>query len=159
MIDHTPRIAELKRKIQNISSAIANGLCSEKLANDLKAFEAELARLRAVQSKPLPVPRKRSIGDIERLRADTLERLAKGGDVARATLREIFPDAIHLEPDDSGEHLWAVFPCGEGALRVSLLYGTEAERLDALDAAVLAAFARSAEATAQVGTNGSGGRI
>ena len=79
--------------------------------------------------------------------------------MARATLREIFPDAIHLHPDDSGEHLWAVFPCDEGALRVSLLYRTEGERLNALDAAVFAAFVRSAEATAQVGTNGSGGRI
>ena len=132
---------------------------SEKLATDLKAFEAELARLRAVQTKPLRAPPKRSLGDIERLRADTLQRLEKGGDVARATLREIFPDAIHLQPDDSGEHLWAVFPCDEGALRVSLLYGTEAERLNALDAAVLAAFARSAGATAQVGTSGSGGPL
>jgi hypothetical protein len=26
-------------------------------------------------------------------------------DVAGATLREIFPDAIHLQPDDSGGHL------------------------------------------------------
>jgi site-specific DNA recombinase len=159
VIDHGPRITELERKIQNISNAIAEGFRSDKLAADLKDFEAELARLRAVQDKPLPVPRKRSVGDIERLRADTLERLAKGGDVARATLREIFPDAIHLQPDDSGGHLWAVFPCDEGALRISLLYGTEAERLNALDAAVLAAFARSAEATTQVGTNGSGGRI
>ena len=107
-----------------------------------------------------PKPRKLGVGDIERLRADTLDRLAKGGDVARATLREIFPDAIHLHPDDSGgEHLWAVFPCDEGALRVSLLYNTEGERLSALDAAVIAAFARSTEGTAQVGTNGSGGRI
>jgi hypothetical protein len=73
-------------------------------------------------------------------------------------LREMFPDAIHLHPDDSGgKHLWAVFPCDEGALRVSLLYGTEAERLNALDAAVIAAFARSAEENAPVGTIGSGG--
>ena len=132
---------------------------SEKLATDLKAFEAELARLRAVQTKPVRAPRRLSVGDIERLRADTLDRLAKGGDVARATLREIFPNAIHLQPDDSAGHLWAVFPCDEGALRVSLLYGSREERLNAQDAIVLAAFARSAEATAQVGTNGSGGRI
>jgi hypothetical protein len=105
-----------------------------------------------MHAKPLPKPRKLDVGDIERIRADTLDRLAKGGDVARATLREIFPHAIHLHPDDSGgEHLWAVFPSDEGALHVSLLYRTEAERLNALDAAVLAAFARSAEATAQVG--------
>jgi hypothetical protein len=149
VIGHTRRIAELERRIQNISDAIAKGLFFEKLATDLKALEAELARLRALQTKPLPAPRKLSVGDIERLRAETLERLAKGGDVARATLREIFPDAIHLQPDDSGEHLWAVFPCDEGTLRVSLLYRTEAERLNALNAAVLAAFARSAEATAQ----------
>jgi hypothetical protein len=160
VIDHGPRIAELERKIQNISDAIGGGLRSEKLAADLQTFEAELARLRAMHAKPLPKPRKLGVGDIERLRADTLDRLAKGGDVARATLREIFPDAIHLHPDDSGgEHLWAVFPCDEGALRVSLLYNTEGERLSALDAAVLAAFARSTEGTAQVGTNGSGGSL
>jgi hypothetical protein len=160
VIDHGPRIAELERKIQNVSNAIGEGLRSEKLAADLQAFEAELARLRAMHTKPLPKPRKPGVGDIERLRADTLDRLAKGGDVARATLREIFPHAIHLHPDDSGgEHLWAVFRCDEGALRVSLLFNTEGERLSALDAAVIAAFARSTEGTAQVGTNGSGGVI
>jgi hypothetical protein len=51
------------------------------------------------------------------------------------------------------------FPCDDGALRVSLLHGPDAERPNALDPAVLAAFARSAEATAQVGTIGSAGRI
>ena len=98
VIDHIPRIAELERKIQNISDAIAKGLYSEKLATDLQAFEAERTRLLAVRSKPLPKARKLGIGDIERLRADTLDRLAKGGDVARATLREIFPDGFTCIP-------------------------------------------------------------
>lgn len=159
VIDHGPRIAELERKIRNVSDAIARGLYSEKLATDLKVFEAELARLLAAHTKPVRAPRRLSVGDIERLRAETLGRLAEGGDVARATLREIFPYSIQLQPDESSAHLWAVFACDEGVLRVSLLYNTEAERLNALDATVLAAFARSAEATAQVGTNGSGGRI
>ena len=56
VIDHIPRIAELERKIQNISDAIAKGLYSEKLATDLQAFEAERTRLLAVRSKPLPRP-------------------------------------------------------------------------------------------------------
>ena len=52
-----------------------------------------------------------------------------------------------------------MFPCGEGPLRVSLLYNTDGERLSALDAAVLAAFVRPTEGTAQVGANGGGARF
>ena len=77
---------------------------------------------------------------IERRRAELLQRLAEGGHVAREVLREIFPDAIQLQPDESGKHLWALFMYDEGALRVSLLYNTEEERLNAQAAAVLAAF-------------------
>ena len=57
VIDHGPRIAELERKIRNVSDAIARGLYSEKLATDLKVFEAELARLLAAHTKPVRAPR------------------------------------------------------------------------------------------------------
>jgi hypothetical protein len=75
-------------------------------------------------------------------------RLAQGGDIARSVLRELFPHAIFLQPDDSGKHLWAEFCGAEEALRVSLLYATAAER--------------HAAATADFGAveiNGSGGVI
>jgi hypothetical protein len=70
-------------------------------------------------------------------------------------LREIFPNAIHLQPDDSGKHLWALFVDDTDTIRVNLLYGSREERLNVQEAAVRAAFA----ATAQVGNNGIGGRI
>ena len=71
-------------------------------------------------------------------------------------LREIFPNSIQLQPDDSGKHLWAVFVCDEGATRINLLYDTAEERIAAETAATIAAFQANAE---RVGINGSGGRI
>lgn len=68
VVDHAPRIAELEREIRNVGDAIAKGLFSDELARRLKATEAERTRLLAVQAKPLPTPRKLSVGDIERLR-------------------------------------------------------------------------------------------
>jgi hypothetical protein len=67
-------------------------------------------------------------------------RLAQGGDVARSVLRELFPNAILMQPDPSGEHLWAEFPAE--ALHVSLLYGPTASKEEF-----------------EVENNGSGGRI
>jgi hypothetical protein len=58
-------------------------------------------------------------------------------------------------PDDSGEHLWAVFLDDEVS-RISLLYDTTDELLDAQAAATIEAFAQ-AEAERRVGNNGSGG--
>ena len=98
------------------------------------------------------------MGAIERRVQEIKRRLAEGGDVARATLREIFPNAINLEPDESGGHLWAVFLDDE-VTRISLLYDSTDELLDAQAAATLAAFSQAAEALARVGNNGSGGRI
>ncbi|MBV8876657.1 MAG: hypothetical protein JO158_03030, partial [Gammaproteobacteria bacterium] len=69
----------------------------------------------------------------------------------------LFPNAISLEPDDSGEHLWAVFLDDELS-RISLLYDSTDELLNAQAAATIAAFAR-AKAERRVGNNGSGGRI
>jgi hypothetical protein len=48
------------------------------------------------------------------------ERLAKGGEIARCALRELFPRAMWLEPDDSGKFLWVVFEVGEEILRSAL---------------------------------------
>ena len=157
--DHGPRIAQLEREILNIGDAIAKGLLSDALAGRLKAAEAERSRLQASRPQPFPVPRALSVEAIERRREEVMRQLAAGGDITRGVLREMFPRAIQLEPDESGSYLWALFVDDIDTCRVSLLYGSREERLNAQAAATLAAFARSAEATAQVGNNGSGGRI
>jgi site-specific DNA recombinase len=157
VVDHRPRLAELDREVRNISDAIAKGLLSDALAARLKAAEAERARLLAERSKPPAVPRMLSVEAIERRRADLLRRLAEGGDIARSVLRELFPNAIQLEPDELGRYLWAVFVDDFDACRISLLYNSREERLQANAAAMLAGFARLAEPARGVEINGSGG--
>jgi DNA-binding transcriptional MocR family regulator len=76
--------------------------------------------LLAQRSRPPTTLPKLSAEAIERRVKSIKQRLAEGGDVARATLRELFPNAITLEPDDSGAHLWAVFLDDEVS-RISLL--------------------------------------
>jgi hypothetical protein len=55
--------------------------------------------------RPLLAPRTLSAESIERRREEILKRIAEGGPLAREVLREIFPDAIQLQPDDSSKHL------------------------------------------------------
>jgi hypothetical protein len=77
----------------------------------LKAAEAELEQIKAVTaSHAHPRPARRASSEpvarrVERMR----ERLAKGGEIARGVLREIFPDSIWLQEDASGKHFWAIF--------------------------------------------------
>ena len=97
-----------------------------------------------------------SAESIERRRQELLRRIKEGGPIAKGVLREIFPNSIQLQPDDSGKHLWAVFVYDEGATRINLLYDTAEERINAEIAATLAAFQANAE---RVGINGSGGPI
>jgi hypothetical protein len=157
VIDYGPKIVELERQRANLVDAITTGGLAEELGPKLKTVRAELERLKALQSKPITARPALSAEAIERRVEEIKRRLAEGGDIARATLRELFPNAISLEPDDSGSHLWAVFLDDEVS-RISLLYDTRDELLDAQAAATLAAFAR-AEAERRVGNNGSGGSI
>jgi hypothetical protein len=140
VIDHSARIAELDREIQNIGDAIAKGLISEALAARLRAAEAERTRLLATRDKPHAQPRNLSEATIEGRVQALREKLAEGGEAARSILLELFPYSIQLEPDDSGRHLWAVFVDDFEATRISLLYDTREARLDANAAATLAAF-------------------
>jgi hypothetical protein len=159
VVDHGPRIAELASEIRNISDAIAKGLMSDALAARLQAAEAERGpSLMAARIKPLAAPPMLSAEGVERRRADVLGKIAQGGDIARNILAEIFPNAIQLEPDESGRYLWAVFVDDFDASRISLLYGSRDERLAAQAKEVLAIFAANA-AHSRVGNNGSGGRI
>jgi len=158
VVDHGPRIAELASEIRNISDAIAKGLLSDALAARLQAAEAEQGRLLAARIKPPPAPPMLSAEGVERRRIDVLGKIAQGGDIARNILAEIFPNAIQLEPDESGRYLWAVFVDDFDATRISLLYGSRDARLAAQAAEVLAAFGANA-AGSRVGNNGSGGRI
>jgi hypothetical protein len=128
VVDHGPRIAKLEQESANLVAAIKAGGLVEELGAELKTITADLARLKAERPKPVVLPRVMSEESIERRRAELLVRLAEGVPVAREVLREIFPDAIQLQPDESGKHLWALFMSDEGALRVSLLYNTEEER-------------------------------
>jgi hypothetical protein len=89
-------------------------------------------------------------------RTELLARLAEGGPVAREVLREMFPNAIQLQPDDSGRHFWAPFPDDAGMTRINLLYASREERLQLQQSAVFAAFAAQSQV---VGNNGSGGVI
>jgi hypothetical protein len=67
-------------------------------------------------------------------RTELLARLAEGGPVAREVLREMFPNAIQLQPDSREERL----------------------QLQLQQAAVFAAFAAQSRV---VGNNGSGGLL
>jgi hypothetical protein len=66
------------------------------------------------------MPRKQSPETIERRVELMRERLAKGGEIARCGIRELFPGAIWLQPDDTGKFLWAVFEVGDEILRSAL---------------------------------------
>jgi hypothetical protein len=118
--DYGPRIAEVEREMCNVGDAIAKGLLSDALASRLRAAEAERGRLgAAAQAKPAE-PRKLSTESVERRVEVMRGRLAKVGEIAWAALRELFPRAIWLEPDESGKFLWAVFEVGEEILRSAL---------------------------------------
>jgi hypothetical protein len=67
-----------------------------------------------------PEPRKQPPESAERRDHGGRERLAEGGDIARCALRELFPRAIRLEPDDTGKFPWAVFEVGDEILRSAL---------------------------------------
>lgn len=144
VVDVGPRLAQLEQAIRNITDAIAKGLVSDALASRLKAAEAERGRLLAMREKPASEPRRISAATIERRVEMMKRRLRQGGDIARSALLEIFPDRIHLQPDGSGRHLWAVFADGVGA---------------ALFDQPPVVFPTQVADSIRVGNNGSGGRI
>jgi site-specific DNA recombinase len=116
-----PRISELRRQIENLAEAIANGAlrASPALAERLAAGEAELGRLTAQAAKPTT-----RITDFPaRLTArfnkaiDKLEEyLARDPNRARAALREVCGE-ISLFPHKSGEYLVAKLGLSETLLR------------------------------------------
>jgi hypothetical protein len=156
VIDHGPQIAKLEKDRANLVAAIKAGGLAAELGPELKAITTELARLQAERPKPLSAPRALSAESIERRREELLQRIKEGGPIAKAVLREIFPNSIQLQPDESGKHLWALFVYDEGATRINLLYATAEERISAETAATLAALQANAE---RVGINGSGGTL
>jgi DNA-binding transcriptional MocR family regulator len=82
---------------------------SDALARRLQSAEAERTQLMALQAKARVIPGSVSLMTIERRAELLLQRIGKGGDIARSALREIFPNAISLQPDPSGLFLWALF--------------------------------------------------
>jgi hypothetical protein len=112
-IDHSRRIAELDRDVRNITDAIAKGSFSDALASRLQEAEAERNRLQGAQMAPLSEPRKvLQQLSLQKRAALMKQRLAKGGDIARGVLREVFPESIWLEPDGSGSFMYAYFDDG-----------------------------------------------
>ena len=118
-VDHSRRISELEQEIKNVGDAIAKGLLSDALAARLRSAETERGRLIVAQGAK-PETRKQPPESVERRVEAMRERLGKGGEIARCALRELFPRAIWLEPDQSGRFLWAVFEVGDEILRSAL---------------------------------------
>jgi hypothetical protein len=106
-------------------------------------IQAERVRLLATRDRPASEPRRITPAAIERRVEMMKRRLRQGGDIARGALIEIFPDRIHLQPDGTGRHLWAIFRDGVGAAlfdQPPLVFPTQV-------------------ADSVGGNNGSGGRI
>jgi site-specific DNA recombinase len=131
-VDHSRRISELESEIRNVGDAIARGLLSDALAARLRSAETERGRLIVAQAKPSAEPRKQSPESAQRRVELMRERLAKGGEIARCVLRELFPRAIWLNPDDSGRFLWAVYAVDDEVLR-SALFDDPAYRYSSAD--------------------------
>jgi Outer membrane efflux protein len=111
-VDYRARVAVLERQVQNYVKMIGAGEYSSAVSTALKAAEAELEHLKAMsQAHPRPA-REASTGPlasrVERMR----ERLAKGGEIARGVLREVFPESIWLEVAPSRKHFYAIFEDG-----------------------------------------------
>jgi site-specific DNA recombinase len=106
--DYRPRIAELEATVANYVKALgagADGLGD--LVAALKAARGELDRLKAVASLPRAAHQKTTSEPVQKRAARVRDRLAAGGELAQAAMRELFPDAIWLEADASGRFLWA----------------------------------------------------
>lgn len=108
--DNSAKIATLRKQIDNLTDAIANGLLASSvaLASKLASAETELARLTSEQKV---VPIGRSVPNVaDRYRA-LVARLDEplGRDVgrARAALTDVVGERITLQPDESGTYLWA----------------------------------------------------
>ncbi len=126
-VDYRPRIAELERQVQQFVKVIGAGEYSPAVSAALKASEAELEQLKAMGAPHARSARKASMEPLARRVARMRERLAKGGDVARAALREVFPDPIWLQVAPSGKHFYAIF---EDGIRAALGFDDTAKLTD-----------------------------
>ena len=107
-IDYRPRIVELEQQRANLIAAIKSGGLATELGSELKSLTAELEQLKALSQTKLLMPRRAPQESVERRITRMLERLAQGGDVAQAVVRELFPGGIWLYPDpEGGRFLWA----------------------------------------------------
>jgi site-specific DNA recombinase len=122
--DNAPRIAELKRQIENLAEAVATGAlrASPALSGRLSTAEAELDRLTAQVVKPVP----KIVDFPSRLMArfgKAIERLedylARDPHRARAAIREICGE-IPVFPHESGKFLVAKLGLSEAFLRVAV---------------------------------------
>jgi hypothetical protein len=87
---------------------IGAGKYSAAVGAALKVAEAELEQAEAMSQAHPRRARKTSSEPVERRVARMRERLAKGGEIAHGVLRQVFPDSIWLQADESGKHFWAI---------------------------------------------------
>lgn len=152
-VDYRPRIAELEAQVANYVKALgagADGLGD--LVAALKAARSELDRLKTVASLPRAAHHKATSEPVEKRAARMRERLAAGGELAQAAMRELFPGSIWLEADESRRFLWARAQGAWPAL--------DSWEYDRNGAAPAEAFPMIyAARMGQVDVSGSGGRI
>ena len=107
-VDYRPRIAELETQVANYVKALGAGADGMgDLIASLKAARGELDRLKAIASLPRAAQQKTAGEPVEKRAARIRDRLAAGGELAQAAMRELFPTSIWLERDASGRFLWA----------------------------------------------------
>lgn len=107
-VDYRPRIVELEAQVANFVKAIGSGAGGMgDLITALKAARGELDRLKSLASLPRAAQQKAAGEPITKRAQRMRERLEAGGELAQATMRELFPGAIWLEADKSGRFLWA----------------------------------------------------
>jgi hypothetical protein len=122
--DHTQRINELKRQIDNLTEAVATGAlrASPALAGRLEGAEAELSRLTTQTTKPVA----RIVDFAARLTMQfnkAIEKLegyvARDPHRARAALRHVCGE-IPVFPHESGKFLVAKLGLSETFLRAAV---------------------------------------
>jgi hypothetical protein len=105
--DRGAEIKHLESQRERLLAAIKMGGELEVLVAELKATETKLANIRLAEVTPVApahlVSREPLERRVERMRA----QLAKGGEIAQGTLRDIFPTGFWLSPDpNGGRYLW-----------------------------------------------------
>lgn len=108
--DHAAQIAALRKQVDNLTDAIANGLLasSPALAAKLATAESQLARLVSERKVIAMNPTMPDVaGHYRALVAKLTETLSTDVERTRALVADAVGERITLQPDESGMYLWA----------------------------------------------------